>query len=94
MNISEGSILHTKTIFSPTTVKQLWADYAKCIEKYGVSKAEGKVPKGMYTEVATKDAVVEQKRKLIDRQENNLKVQSLTRDRLKEEIGQDEMTAV
>ena len=87
-------VLNAKNIFSPTTIKQLWADYAKYIEKYGVSKAEGKVPKGMYTEVATMDAVVEQKRELIDRQENNLKVQSLTRDRLKEEIGQDERTAV
>lgn len=87
-------VLDAKNIFSPTTIKQLWADYAKYIEKYGVSKAEGKVPKGMYTEVATMDAVVEQKQELIDRQENNLKVQSLTRDRLKEEIGQDEKTAV
>lgn len=71
-------VLDAKNIFSPATIKQLWADYAKCIEKYGVSKAEGKVPKGMYTEVARMDAVVEQKRELIDRQENNLKVQSLT----------------
>lgn len=87
-------VLDAKNIFSPVTLKQLWADYANCIEKYGVSKAEGKVPKGMYTEVATMDAVVDQKQELIDMQENNLKVQSLTRDRLKEEIGQDERTAV
>ena len=40
------------------------------------------------------DAIVEQKRELIDRQENSLKVQSLTKDRLKEEIVQDERTAV
>ena len=47
-------------------IKQLWADYAKCIEKYGVSKEEGKVPKGMYTEVATMDAVINQKQSQID----------------------------
>ena len=59
-------VLDAKNIFSPTTIKQLWADYAKCIEKYGVSKAEGKVPKGMYTEVATMDAVINQKQSQID----------------------------
>ena len=59
-------VLDAKNIFSPVTIKQLWADYARCIEKYGVSRAEGKVPKGMYTEVATMDAVVEQKRAEID----------------------------
>ena len=48
------------------TIKQLWSDYAECIEKYGVSKAEGKVPKGMYTEVATMDAVIKQKQYQID----------------------------
>lgn len=59
-------VLDAKNIFSPVTIKQLWADYAKCIEKYGVSRAEGKVPKGMYAEVATMNAVVEQKRAEID----------------------------
>ena len=59
-------VLDAKNIFSPTTIKQLWADYAKCIEKYGVSKAEGKVPKGMYTEVATMDAIIKQKQYRID----------------------------
>lgn len=59
-------VLDAKNIFSPTTIKQLWADYAKYIEKYGVSKAEGKVPKGMYTEVATMDAVIAQKQSQID----------------------------
>ena len=59
-------VLDAKNIFSPTTIKQLWADYAKCLEKYGVSKAEGKIPKGMYTEVATMDAVIEQKQAEID----------------------------
>ena len=87
-------VLDAKNIFSPTTIKQLWSDYAEYIEKYGVSRAEGKVEKGLYTETATMDAVIEQKQELIDRQENSLKVQSLTRDRLKEEIGQDEKTAV
>ena len=59
-------VLDAKNIFSPTTIKQLWADYARCLEKYGVSKAEGKVPKGMYTEVATMDAVINQKQSQID----------------------------
>ena len=54
-------VLDAKNIFSPSTIKQLWPDYAEYIEQYGVSKAEGKVPKGMYTEVATMDAVIEQK---------------------------------
>ena len=87
-------VLDAKNIFSPTTIKQLWADYAMYIEKYGVTRAEGKVAKGLYTETATMDAVIEQKKGLIDRQENSLKVQSLTRDILKEEIGQDEKTVV
>ena len=78
MNISEDSILHTKTIFSPTTVKQLWADYAKYIEKYGVSKAEGKVPKGMYTEVATMDAVVEQKNEVIRQKNEEISKQDIS----------------
>lgn len=59
-------VLDAKNIFSPTTIKQLWADYARCIEKYGVSKAEGKVPKGMYAEVATMYAVIEQKQAEIE----------------------------
>ena len=59
-------VLDAKNIFSPLTIKQLWPDYAEYIEKYGVSKAEGKVPKGMYTEVATMDAVIEQKQGQID----------------------------
>ena len=59
-------VLDAKNIFSPSTIKQLWPDYAEYIEKYGVSKAEGKVPKGMYTEVATMDAVIEQKQSQID----------------------------
>lgn len=59
-------VLDAKNIFSPSTIKQLWPDYAEYIEKYGVSKAEGKVPKGMYTEVATMDAVISQKQNQID----------------------------
>ena len=59
-------VLDAKNIFSPSTIKQLWPDYAEYIEQYGVSKAEGKVPKGMYTEVATMDAVISQKQNQID----------------------------
>jgi hypothetical protein len=59
-------VLDAKNIFSPVTIKQLWPDYAEYIAKYGVSKAEGKVPKGMYVETATMDAVIEQKQAEID----------------------------
>ena len=86
-------VLDAKNIFSPTTIKQLWADYAKYIEKYGVSKAEGKVPKGMYTEVATMDAVVEQKNEVIrqkneeiSKQDISLETKELANKRLANEI--------
>ena len=59
-------VLDAKNIFSPVTIKQLWPDYAEYIAKYGVSKAEGKVPKGMYVETATMDAVISQKQSKID----------------------------
>ena len=59
-------VLDAKNIFSPVTIKQLWPDYAEYIAKYGVSKAEGKVPKGMYVETATMDAVIKQKQYRID----------------------------
>ena len=59
-------VLDAKNIFSPVTIKQLWPDYAEYIAKYGVSKAEGKVPKGMYAETATMDAVINQKQSQID----------------------------
>jgi hypothetical protein len=59
-------VLDAKNIFSPVTIKQLWPDYAEYIAQYGVSKAEGKVPKGMYVETATMDAVIKQKQYRID----------------------------
>ena len=59
-------VLDAKNIFSPVTIKQLWPDYAEYIAQYGVSKAEGKVPKGMYVETATMDAVIKQKQYQID----------------------------
>ena len=62
-------VLDAKNIFSPTTIKQLWPDIAEHLKDYGVSKAEGRVPKSAYTEVATMDAVVRQKQDVI-RQKN------------------------
>lgn len=90
-------VLDAKNIFSPSTIKQLWPDYAEYIEQYGVSKAEGKMPKGMYTEVATMDAVIEQKQELIrqkneeiSRQDANLEAKTLANRRLEKEISQQE----
>ena len=62
-------VLDAKNIFSPTTIKQLWPDIAEHLKDYGVSKAEGRVPKGAYEDVATMDAVVRQKQDVI-RQKN------------------------
>ena len=62
-------VLDAKNIFSPTTIKQFWPDLADHLKDYGVSKAEGRVPKSAYTEVATMDAVVRQKQDVI-RQKN------------------------
>lgn len=59
-------VLDAKNIFSPTTIKQLWPDLAEHLKEYGVSKAEGRVPKSAYEEVATMDAVVRQKQSQID----------------------------
>ena len=59
-------VLDAKNIFSPTTIKQFWPDLADHLKGYGVSKAEGRVPKSAYTEVATMDAVVRQKQSRID----------------------------
>ena len=58
--------LDAKNIFSPKTIKQFWPDLAEHLKDYGVSKAEGRVPKSAYTEVATMDAVVRQKQSQID----------------------------
>lgn len=46
-------VLDAKNIFSPTTIKQFWPDLAEHLKDYGVSKAEGRVPKSAYTDVAT-----------------------------------------
>ena len=62
-------VLDAKNIFSPTTIKQLWPDIAEHLKDYGVSKAEGRVPKSAYEDVATMDAVVRQKQDVI-RQKN------------------------
>lgn len=59
-------VLDAKNIFSPTTIKQLWPDIAEHLKDYGVSKAEGRVPKSTYEDVATMDAVVRQKQSQID----------------------------
>ena len=59
-------VLDAKNIFSPTTIKQLWSDLAEHLKEYGVSKAEGRVPKSAYEDVATMDAVVRQKQSQID----------------------------
>ena len=62
-------VLDAKNIFSPTTIKQFWPDLAEHLKDYGVSKAEGRVPKSAYTDVATMEAVVRQKQDVI-RQKN------------------------
>ena len=59
-------VLDAKNIFSPTTIKQLWPDIAEHLKDYGVSRAEGRVPKSAYTDVATMEAVVRQKQSQID----------------------------
>ena len=58
--------LDAKNIFSPKTIKQFWPDLAEHLKDYGVSKAEGRVPKSAYTDVATMEAVVRQKQSQID----------------------------
>ena len=59
-------VLDAKNICSPTTIKQFWPDLAEHLKDYGVSKAEGRVPKSAYTDVATMEAVVRQKQSQID----------------------------
>lgn len=90
-------VLDAKNIFSPTTIKQLWSDYAEYIEKYGVTRAEGKVAKGLYTETATMDAVIEQKNEMIrqkneeiSKQDISLETKALANKRLASEIEQKE----
>lgn len=58
--------LDAKNIFSPKTIKQFWPDLAEHLKDYGVSKAEGRVPKSAYTDVAAMEAVVRQKQIQID----------------------------
>ena len=90
-------VLDAKNIFSPTTIKQLWSDLAEHLKEYGVSKAEGRVPKSAYEEVATMDAVMRQKQEII-RQKNEeiskqdiiLETKALANKRLANEIEQKE----
>lgn len=88
-------VLDAKHIFSPSTIKQLWSDYADALKDYGVSKAEGKVPKGMYTETATMDAVIRQKENAIQQRDEELKakdssleMKQISSDRLEREMSQ------
>ena len=90
-------VLDAKNIFSPTTIKQLWPDIAEHLKDYGVSKAEGRVPKSAYEEVATMDAVVRQKREVIhqkneeiSKQDICLEAKVLANKRLANEIEQKE----
>lgn len=88
-------VLDAKNIFSPTTIKQLWPDIAEHLKDYGVSRAEGRVPKSAYTDVATMEAVVRQKQEEI-RQKNEeiskqdicLETKALANKRLANEIEQ------
>ena len=90
-------VLDAKNIFSPTTIKQLWPDIAEHLKDYGVSKAEGRVPKSAYEDVATMDAVVRQRQEVI-RQKNEeiskqdicLEAKVLANKRLANEIEQKE----
>lgn len=90
-------VLDAKNIFSPTTIKQLWPDLAEHLKEYGVSKAEGRVPKSAYEEVATMDAVVRQKQEIIrqkneeiSKQDISLETKALANKRLANEIEQKE----
>ena len=60
--VKKKASLSAKTIFSPITIKQLWKDYAKAMIKYGVTEAQGLIPKGEYQKVATMDAVYEREK--------------------------------
>ena len=88
-------VLDAKNIFSPTTIKQLWPDIAEHLKDYGVSKAEGRVPKSAYTDVATMEAVVRQKQEEIrqkneeiSKQDISLETKALENKRLANEIEQ------
>lgn len=90
-------VLDAKNIFSPTTIKQLWSDLAEHLKEYGVSKAEGRVPKSAYEEVATMDAVMRQKQEIIrqkneeiSKQDISLETKALANKRLANEIEQKE----
>lgn len=90
-------VLDAKNIFSPTTIKQLWPDIAEHLKDYGVSKAEGRVPKSAYEEVATMDAVMRQKQEIIrqkneeiSKQDISLETKALANKRLANEIEQKE----
>jgi len=90
-------VLDAKNIFSPTTIKQLWPDIAEHLKDYGVSKAEGRVPKSAYEDVATMDAVVRQRQEVIhqkneeiSKQDICLEAKVLANKRLANEIEQKE----
>ena len=90
-------VLDAKNIFSPTTIKQLWPDIAEHLKDYGVSKAEGRVPKSAYEDVATMDAVVRQRQDVIhqkneeiSKQDICLEAKVLANKRLANEIEQKE----
>lgn len=90
-------VLDAKNIFSPTTIKQLWPDIAEHLKDYGVSRAEGRVPKSAYEDVATMDAVVRQKQEVIhqkneeiSKQDICLEAKVLANKRLANEIEQKE----
>ena len=70
-------VLDAKNIFSPTTIKQLWPDIAEHLKDYGVSKAEGRVPKSAYEDVATMDAVVRQRQEVIHQQNEEISKQDI-----------------
>lgn len=90
-------VLDAKNIFSPTTIKQLWPDIAEHLKDYGVSRAEGRVPKSAYEDVATMDAVMRQKQEIIrqkneeiSKQDISLETKALANKRLANEIEQKE----
>lgn len=70
-------VLDAKNIFSPTTIKQLWPDIAEHLKDYGVSKAEGRVPKSAYEDVATMDAVVRQRQEVIHEKNEEISKQDI-----------------
>ena len=70
-------VLDAKNIFSPTTIKQLWPDIAEHLKDYGVSKAEGRVPKSAYEDVATMDAVVRQRQEVIHQKNEEISKQDI-----------------